>query len=128
MMKAPALLAIAIGAAFQAAAVNWSGPAGRDFPLVGGNWGNQRYSALDRINTRTIGSLGAAWTLHLEDGRTAGNMQATPVVAGGVMFISSGPGNVFAIDAKTGAVKWTYRSESKVGSLTSRGVAAAEGM
>src|SRR6185312_16275456 len=75
-----------------------------------------------------VRKLGAAWTLHLEEGRTAGNMQATPVVVGGVMFVSSGPGNVFAIDAKTGAVKWTYRSESKVGSLTSRGVAAAEGL
>ena len=65
--------------------------------------------------------------LHLEDGRTAGNMQATPVVVGGVMFLASGPGNVFAIDAKTGTVKWTYRSEATVGSTTNRGVVVAEG-
>ncbi|MEP6916038.1 MAG: PQQ-binding-like beta-propeller repeat protein [Acidobacteriota bacterium] len=107
--------------------LGWTRPPARDFPLVGGNWGNQRYSSLDRINTKNVASLGAAWTLHLEEGRTAGNMQATPVVVGGVMFISSGPGNVFAIDAKTGVVRWTYRSEATSGSMTSRGVVAAEG-
>jgi PQQ-dependent dehydrogenase (methanol/ethanol family) len=122
-----AALDVAVSAPLAKADASWRRPAGKDFPLVGGSWGNQRHSSLDKINKGNVGKLGAAWTLHLEDGRTAGNMQATPIVLAGVMFISSGPGNVFAIDAKSGAIKWTYRSEAKVGSMTSRGVAVADG-
>src|SRR5260370_27514798 len=110
--------------------LNWMPPPRGDFPLAGGNWANQRYSALDRINKSTVKRLGGAWTVHLEDGKPAGlagNMHATPIVSDGVMFISSGPGNVFAIDAATGIVKWKYRSESKVGPLTNRGVVVPAG-
>jgi len=106
---------------------NWKLPPGRNFPLIGGNWANQRYSTLNKISPSNIKSLGAAWTVHLEGGKPAGNMQATPVVVDGIMFLSSGPGNVFAIDAKTGVVKWKFRSEAKVGAMTNRGVVVAEG-
>jgi PQQ-dependent dehydrogenase (methanol/ethanol family) len=105
----------------------WDAPPSRDFPLVGGNWANQRYSSLDRINTGNVSQLGGAWTLHLEDGKPMGNMQATPVVVAGMMYLASGAGNVFAIDAKTGAVRWKYRSEATTGALTNRGVVVAEG-
>jgi quinohemoprotein ethanol dehydrogenase len=124
------VLGPSLAAAIAAGPVNWMPPPGRDFPLAGGNWSNQRYSALDRINRTTVKKLGGAWTLHLEDRKPAGlagNMHATPIVSDGVMFISSGPGNVFAIDAATGTLKWKYRSESTVGPLTNRGVVVAEG-
>src|SRR3989442_1112095 len=91
--------------------VGWKLPPRSDFPLVGGNWANQRYSTLDQINRSNVKKLGGAWTLHLEDGEPAGlagNMEATPIVVDGTMFISSGAGNVFAIDAKTGGVKWKF--------------------
>src|SRR5260370_13671020 len=110
-----ALIVLGVAACLVAAAANggenWKLPPGRDFPLVGGNWANQRYSTLDKINPSNIKSLGAAWTVHLEDGKPAGNMHATPIVIDGTMFLSSGAGNVFAIDAKTAAIKWKYRSE-----------------
>src|SRR5947209_8047673 len=110
--------------------VSWKLPPRSDFPLVGGNWANQRYSTLDKINGSNVKKLRGAWRLHLEGGEPAGlagNMEATPIVIDGTMFISSGPGNVFAIDATTGTVKWKYRSEANVGPLTNRGVVVAEG-
>src|ERR1700736_3396763 len=129
-----AAVALALGpllaTAIVTGPVNWLPPPTGDFPLAGGNWANQRYSALDQINKSTVKRLGGAWTLHLEDGKPAGlagNMHATPIVSDGVMFISSGAGNVFAIDAATGLLKWKYRSESNVGPLTNRGVVVAEG-
>ena len=122
-----ACLALPVLLAASGGTTAWQMPPGKDFPLVGGNWGNQRYSTLDRISRSNVRTLGGAWMLHLEDGKTAGNMQATPIVVGGVMFIASGPGNVFAIDARTGAVKWRYRSESTTRVMTNRGVVVAEG-
>jgi PQQ-dependent dehydrogenase (methanol/ethanol family) len=106
---------------------DWVAPASRDFPVVGGNLANQRYSTLTGIDRSNVSRLGGAWRIHLEDGKTAGNMQATPVVVDGVMFISSGAGNIFAIDAKTGAIRWKYQSQAAAGNATHRGVVAAEG-
>ena len=122
-----ACLALPVLLAASGGTAAWQLPPGKDFPLVGGNWGNQRYSTLDSISRANVKKLGGAWMVHLEDGKTAGNMQATPVVVGGVMFIASGPGNVFAIDARTGAAKWRYQSASKTGVMTNRGVVVAEG-
>ena len=39
-------------------------------------------------NKTNLGRLGGAWSMHLEDGKSPGTMQATPVVVDGVMFIS----------------------------------------
>ena len=47
-------------------------PAGRDFPVVGGDLANQRYSTLTRIDRSNIAKLGGAWMVHLEGGTPAG--------------------------------------------------------
>ena len=67
-------------------------PSGSDFPTVGANLANQRYSTLTRITPANVGRLGGAWMTHVKDG-TPGSMQATPVVVDGVMYIGSGSGN-----------------------------------
>jgi alcohol dehydrogenase (cytochrome c) len=106
--------------------IEWTAAA-RNFPLVGGDLANQRYSTLRQIDRSTVARLGGAWTTHLEEGRTTGNMQATPVVVDGIMYISSGPNNIFALDAATGTIKWKYASQAAVGPMTNRGVVVAEG-
>jgi len=127
----PVSIVLALGISWTVAAangsMNWRLPAGKNFPLVGGNWGNQRHSTLDQINRSNVKKLGGAWMMHLEDGKTAGNIQATPVIVDGVMFVSSGLGNIFAIDARRGALKWKYRSDATTGTTTHRGVVVAEG-
>ena len=99
------LAAILASAALSPAGSNVQAPSGRDFATIGGNLANHRYSSLTRINKSTISKLGGAWTTHLEDGKTPGTMQATPIVVDGVMFIPSGAGNIFAIDAADGTIK-----------------------
>jgi PQQ-dependent dehydrogenase (methanol/ethanol family) len=99
-------------------------PSGRNFATPGGNLANQRFSSLKRITKSNIGRLGGAWSIHLEDGKVPPTMQATPIVVDGVMFVASGAGNIFAIDAATGAIKWKH--ETTLGG-TYRGVAVAEG-
>ena len=108
---------------------DWRAHPTKDFPLAGGNYSNHRYSALDKINTTNIQKLGGAWSLRLEEGLKGGqlgNLDATPIVLDGVMYITTGLRNVLAIDAKTGTVKWRYRPEESIVGAN-KGVVVADG-
>src|SRR6185437_853432 len=100
-------------------------PGAKDFPKVGGNYGNQNYSALDRIHHGNIRRLGAAWLNRIEGGLTTGTNQSTAVAVDGVLYIESALGNVFAVDGRTGVTKWVYRQTRGV--VTRRGVAVGAG-
>ena len=101
--------------------------AGRNFPLPGGDFGNQRYSPLKQIAPSNIARLGGAWMVHVMDG-TPGTLQATPIVVDGVMYVATEPGGgVMALDAATGAVKWKHRPLENAPRSISRGVAVADG-
>lgn len=78
---------------------------GANFPVVGGNLANQRYSTLTKIDKANINRLGGAWMVHVEEGRGLW-MQATPVVVDGIMYMATG--HIAARDARTGALKWQY--------------------
>jgi len=95
----------------------------KDFPKVGGNLGNQNYSALSQIDRQGIARLGGAWVNRIEGGLTTGTNQSTSVAVDGVIYIESAPGNVIAVDGKTGATKWKWTTP--YGSITRRGVAVA---
>lgn len=96
-------------------------PTATDFPKAGGNYGNDNYSSLAQINRTNIASLGAAWHNNLEGGSKDLYQQATAVAAGGVLYIETSQGNVFAVDGKTGKTMWKY--ESGAGTQLHRGVA-----
>ena len=53
---APMAIALCVlaGALTGAATPNWSMPPSLDFPLAGGSYSNQRYSALNQINRSNI--------------------------------------------------------------------------
>jgi PQQ-dependent dehydrogenase (methanol/ethanol family) len=106
--------------------VTFSTPGGKDFPKVGGNLGNQNYSALDRIDRGNIRRLGGAWVNRIEGGITTGTNQSTTVAVDGVLYIESALGNVFAVDGRTGATKWEYQQTR--GSVTRRGVGVGQGL
>ena len=106
---------------------DWRGSPANDFPLAGGDYLNQRYSALDQINTTNVDKLGGAWSIHIDEGGAAGNLDGTPIVVNGVMYVSTARQHVLAIDAATGAIKWRYRpgSETRIGA--NKGVAVGDG-
>jgi PQQ-dependent dehydrogenase (methanol/ethanol family) len=96
-----------------------------DFPKVGGNLGNQNYSALAKINKGNISQLGAIWVNSLEGGAKSGNAQSTAVAVDGVLFIETAQGRVHAVDGVTGQVKWSFNPGR--GGQTRRGVAVGQG-
>ena len=125
-------LALASAASFsaQSGTPDWRVLPTRDFPLAGGNYANQRFSALDTINTSNIQTLGGAWVLHLEEGLRGGqlgNLDATPIVVDGVMYVTTSTRNVVAIDAKSGSVRWRYRPSGPNVIGANKGVVVAEG-
>src|SRR6266436_1915025 len=79
-----------------------------------GNYQGHRFSALKEINADTVKNLRPAFTVALSGfqsgGRYAhGNLEATPLVEDGVMYVPDGWGSVYAIDVtagKKGVIKW----------------------
>jgi alcohol dehydrogenase (cytochrome c) len=79
-----------------------------------GNYQGHRFSALKEINTETVKNLRPAFTVALSGfqsgGRYAhGNLEATPLVEDGIIYVPDGWGSVYAIDAtagKKGVIKW----------------------
>jgi outer membrane protein assembly factor BamB len=55
------------------------------------------------LNPKTVGGLGLLWTY-----TTAGAVNASPAVAAGVVYAGSTDGNLYALNAKTGAKLWSY--------------------
>ncbi len=79
-----------------------------DWPHYGGGPEQIRYSPLTRITRDNVASLKVAWTYDTGDAFEGSEMQCQPVVAHGVLYATSPTLRVFALDAATGALKWSY--------------------
>jgi len=124
LLSGIAALAVA-GSAFAQSGAEWT--------VYGGDNGNTRFSTLKKVNTGNVKNLTVAWALQLGSLRS---QESTPLVIGDTLFVTSshGPKNVFAVDAKTGVVKWRYSPEVPKGieqfaccDVNNRGVAYANG-
>ena len=67
----------------------------------GRTYAETRFSPLNKVNAGNIKNLGLAWSFDTE---TTRGLEATPIVAGGVMYTTGSWSVVFAIDARTGKV------------------------
>jgi quinohemoprotein ethanol dehydrogenase len=111
-------------------------PIGKDWVTNGGNLTNQRYSTLKQIDTTNVKQLKGAWMTRLKGSGLGGkySFEATPLVKDGIMYISTGNDDVFALNAKTGEILWEHWSQ--IGQTISticcgwlnRGLAMGEGM
>lgn len=109
-------------------------PPGKEWLTIGGDWSNSRYSTLSQINSGDVKKLKGSWVVHLGSGLGAKySLEGTPIVKDGVMYMASGNDDVFALDARTGALIWEHRSglEQNIGTVCcgwdNRGVAVGEG-
>ncbi len=79
-----------------------------------GNYQGHRFSLLKEINNDTVKNLKPAFTVALSGfqsgGRYAhGNLEATPLIEDGIMYVPDGWGSVYAIDVTAGTkgvIKW----------------------
>lgn len=76
-----------------------------------GDFGGKHFSALKQVNTTNVAQLQARWAVQMP-GDTL--LEATPLVVDGVMYTAGMPGEVYALDARSGLQIWKYERKQKV--------------
>jgi quinohemoprotein ethanol dehydrogenase len=106
----------------------------QDWITNGGTVFNQRYSPLDQINRSNVADLKGVWRIHLNSAtafKYSGETQ--PLVHDGIAYLSTGAGDVFALDVESGKTIWQYAGnlDESISTVccgwTSRGVAIGDG-
>jgi glucose dehydrogenase len=108
--------------------IQWGPPRPGDWSTYNGNDSANRYSPLKQITTANVASLKLKWVFPI----SYFGLETTPLAADGMLYVT-GPNEVFALDALTGAAIWHYSrpptggliGDAKLG--TNRGVAILGG-
>src|SRR6201992_1290340 len=113
-------------------------PAGDNWISNGGGVTNDRYSTLDEINTENVSELKGDWLAKIGAKATAAKFSAEgqALEYEGTIYASDGADDVFAMDAGTGEILWTYEPKlppDPLGEVVccgwdNRGVAIGDGM
>jgi PQQ-dependent dehydrogenase (methanol/ethanol family) len=99
---------------------------------TGRTYSEQHFSPLTGIDRDNVGRLGLAWYHEFDTDR---GQEGTPLVIDGVLYVATAWSKVFAFDARTGKLLWSY--DPKVPGpfgyrlccdAVNRGVAAWDGM
>ena len=78
----------------------------KQWPTAAKNYASTRYSELDEINSTNVGKLQMAWAFSLGTNK---GQEAAPLIVDNVLYvIGPYPNEVFALDATTGDLKWSY--------------------
>jgi alcohol dehydrogenase (cytochrome c) len=80
-----------------------------DWLMYSGAYDGWRYTSLTQVSSTNVSRLRVQWILQLPS--AAERVETSPVVVDGVMFATVPPSTVFAIDAGTGKVLWSYRRQ-----------------
>ena len=98
---------------------------------------NSRFQNIDQINPTNVSQLKPAWTFHTGISDPNMSMEMTPLVVDGMMFITTGDDDVFALNPTTGKQIWHYSPASDMPKISTlpvccnndnRGVAYGEGL
>ncbi len=73
--------------------------------MYSGQYNSQRHSRLTAIDKSNVDQLEVKWVKQLE---TLADVETTPLVVDGVMYLTQSPSNVIALDASTGSQFWSY--------------------
>jgi outer membrane protein assembly factor BamB len=79
------------------------GAAAGAWSTAGGDLDNSRSAGASPIRAATVSRLAVAWTTALPG---AGALSTVPIIAGGLVYLQSGFGSVYAIDRATGRIRW----------------------
>jgi alcohol dehydrogenase (cytochrome c) len=112
--------------------------AGDNWVTNGGGTTNDRFSTLDEINTENVSELKGDYVTKIGKEATAAKFSAEgqALEYEGTIYIPDGGDNVYAIDAKSGEILWTYEPHLPPDPLgeviccgwDNRGVAIGDGM
>ncbi|WP_299178937.1 PQQ-dependent methanol/ethanol family dehydrogenase [uncultured Neptuniibacter sp.] len=69
----------------------------------------QRYSPMDKINTKTVKDMRPVWAFSFGGEKQRGQ-ESQPIVKDGVMYVTASYSRVFAVDTNTGEELWEYNA------------------
>ncbi len=98
----------AVTSAIDGTSIRANAATSKDWPAVGLDYAETRFSKLDQINTGNVKNLGLMWSYSLDSSR---GVEATPIVVDGIMYVTAPWSVVHAIDARTGKGIWTFDPE-----------------
>jgi polyvinyl alcohol dehydrogenase (cytochrome) len=102
--------------------------AGLSNPDNWNGWGvdvlNTRYQTRTSIGPENVAGLKVKWAFGIPNASSA---LGQPTVVAGRVFIGSGDGTVYALDAATGCTIWTYKAEATVRAAITVGPAGKRG-
>lgn len=85
-----------------------------DWPTYNGETGGNRYTQLTGINKENVKALAPRWMFTV---RNAGRLQVTPVVVGGLMYVTAA-NQCYALDAGSGREIWHWERQREKGLTT----------
>ena len=96
------------------AALKDAGRTGEEWISYNVNWSEQRFSALNQINSSNVSRLGLAWSADIPaaPGNPQNRQEGTPLVVNGILYSITPWSVVYAVDARTGKEVW--RSDPEV--------------
>ena len=71
--------------------------------MYGGNYDNSRFSPLTDIDRQNVKKLSVAWVFQTG---IPYQFQASPIVADGILYVTTAYNHLFAMDAVTGDPIW----------------------
>jgi alcohol dehydrogenase (cytochrome c) len=78
----------------------------QDWLMYGGDYSSQRFSRLTQINRQTVHDLKPVWMY--QPNPPVQPIETSPVVVGGLMYITEPLGTVTALDARLGTKIWSW--------------------
>ena len=75
-----------------------------------GSYRSEHFSELKQIDRHNVSQLQARWAMPMP-GQSP--LEATPLVVDGVMYVSGPPGDVYALDARSGLQIWKFHREQE---------------
>ncbi|HEX9575966.1 MAG TPA: hypothetical protein VF994_17850, partial [Myxococcales bacterium] len=111
-MKAKTLLVLLIGAcalSLLPSRLFADTPRNLDWPNHGNDLHNTRFQNVDQISRSNVNKLRPAWVFHTGVLDPLSELQVSPIVIDGRMFVTDGHDDVFALDAVTGKQIWAYK-------------------
>ncbi|MBI1397974.1 MAG: PQQ-binding-like beta-propeller repeat protein [Betaproteobacteria bacterium] len=85
-------------------------------------YSGNRYVKTDQIDRDNVDQLKKVWTFKIPDDDAP--VESVPIVWGNTMFVTSAHDHIYALDAKTGELKWEFKDDPHVVAFArNRGVA-----
>lgn len=89
------------------------------------SYSGNHYTTATQINPDNVDKLQRAWKFVTDD---TGPMEVSPIVYNGTMYITTAHDHIYALDAATGKMKWSFNDSPHVISFAAnRGIALMDG-